>query len=162
MTASGSTAAGWPRPRGSTAVLLYAALSSVWTARDPGPVRRARGGRCWSRRTWSSGSCGRSTSSRSWGWACGSLAPPRQLVCGPRRWCLRPRWSPRWLGHWLFYVPHRIGAATFALAVAAVLTWVLVALVAWSLPWAGVVPLVPYAVWLSVATALSVEYFRLN
>jgi len=62
---------------------------------------------------------------------------------------------------WLFYVPHRIGAATFALAVAAILTWVLVALVARSLPWAGVV-LAPYALWLSVATALSVQYSRLN
>jgi len=62
---------------------------------------------------------------------------------------------------WLFYVPHRIGAATVALAVAAVLTWVLVALVARSLPWAGVL-LVPYAAWLSIATALSVQYARLN
>jgi tryptophan-rich sensory protein len=53
------------------------------------------------------------------------------------------------------------GAATFALAVAAILTWVLVALVARSLPWAGVV-LAPYALWLSVATALSVQYSRLN
>jgi hypothetical protein len=39
---------------------------------------------------------------------------------------------------WLFYVPHRIGAAAVALAVAAVLSWVLVALVARSLPLAGV------------------------
>jgi benzodiazapine receptor len=62
---------------------------------------------------------------------------------------------------WLFYVPHRIGAATVTLAVAAVLTWVLLALVARSLPWAGAV-LTPYAVWLSVATALSVGYSRLN
>lgn len=62
---------------------------------------------------------------------------------------------------WLFYVPHRIGAATVALAVAAILTWVLVALVARSLPWAGVL-LVPYAAWLSIATALSVQYARLN
>jgi translocator protein len=62
---------------------------------------------------------------------------------------------------WLFYVPHRIGAATVTLAVAAVLTWVLLALVARSLPWAGGV-LAPYAVWLSVATALSVGYGRLN
>lgn len=62
---------------------------------------------------------------------------------------------------WLFYVPHRIGPATVALALAAVLTWVLVAVVARSLPWAGVV-LLPYGVWLSVATALSIQYARLN
>ena len=62
---------------------------------------------------------------------------------------------------WLFYVPHRIGAATLALAVAALLTWVLVVVVARSLPWAGVL-LVPYAAWLSIATALSVQYARLN
>lgn len=62
---------------------------------------------------------------------------------------------------WLFYVPHRIGAATVALALAATLTWVLVVLVARSLPWAGVL-LLPYAAWLSIATALSVQYARLN
>lgn len=60
---------------------------------------------------------------------------------------------------WLFYVPHRLAAAAVALAVAAVLTWGLVALVAASLPWAGVV-LAPYALWLVVATALSVQYAR--
>jgi len=61
----------------------------------------------------------------------------------------------------LFYVPHRMGAATVALGAAALLTWALVALVARSLPWAGVL-LAPYAAWLSVATALSVQYSRLN
>lgn len=60
---------------------------------------------------------------------------------------------------WLFYVPHRLAAAAGVLAVAAALTWGLVALVAASLPWAGVV-LVPYALWLVVATALSVQYAR--
>jgi len=62
---------------------------------------------------------------------------------------------------WLFYVPHRLSAATLCLAAAAVLTWVLVALVARSVPWAGVA-LLPYAGWLSTATALSVQYSRLN
>lgn len=62
---------------------------------------------------------------------------------------------------WLFYVPHRLPAAALSLAAAAVLTWVLVGLVARSLPWAGIV-LLPYAVWLSTATALSVQYSRLN
>ena len=62
---------------------------------------------------------------------------------------------------WLFYVPHRLSAAALSLAVAAVLTWVLVAVVARWVPWAGVV-LVPYAAWLTVATALSIEYSRLD
>ena len=62
---------------------------------------------------------------------------------------------------WLFYVPHRLSAAALCLAAAAVLTWVLVALVARSVPWAGIV-LLPYAGWLSTATALSVQYSRLN
>jgi translocator protein len=62
---------------------------------------------------------------------------------------------------WLFYVPHRLSAAALCLAGAAVLTWVLVGLVARSVPWAGIV-LLPYAGWLSIATALSLQYSRLN
>jgi len=62
---------------------------------------------------------------------------------------------------WLFYVPHQLTAATLFLVVAALLTWVLVALVAQSLPAAGLA-LAPYALWLSVASALSVGYIRLN
>jgi len=62
---------------------------------------------------------------------------------------------------WLFYVPHRLAAATLCLAAAAVLTWVLAAQVARPVPWAGVV-LLPYALWMSTATALSVQYARLN
>lgn len=62
---------------------------------------------------------------------------------------------------WLFYVPHSLGPAAGCLAGAAALTWVLVVLVARSDTWAGVI-LVPYAAWLSVATALSVAYARLN
>lgn len=60
---------------------------------------------------------------------------------------------------WLFYVPHRLALAALALAGATVLTWGLVTLVAGSLPWAGLA-LVPYAGWLTVATALSVAYAR--
>jgi tryptophan-rich sensory protein len=60
---------------------------------------------------------------------------------------------------WLFYVPHRLVGAAASLTVAIVLTWSLVALVAASVPWAAVV-LVPYAGWLAVATALSVQYAR--
>ena len=62
---------------------------------------------------------------------------------------------------WLFYVPHRLLAATLSLATAAVLTWVLVSLVARCVPWAGLA-LLPYAAWLSTAAALSIQYSRLN
>jgi tryptophan-rich sensory protein len=62
---------------------------------------------------------------------------------------------------WLFYVPHRLAGAAACLAGAAVLTWTLLVLVARTEPWAGLA-LAPYALWLSVATALSVSYARLG
>ena len=62
---------------------------------------------------------------------------------------------------WLFYVPHWLGAAAGCLVGATVLTWVLLVVVARTEVWAGLV-LAPYALWLSVATALSVAYARLN
>ena len=62
---------------------------------------------------------------------------------------------------WLFYVPHHLGAAAACLAGAAVLTWVLLAVVARNETWAGLL-LAPYALWLSVASALSVAYARVN
>lgn len=62
---------------------------------------------------------------------------------------------------WLFYVPHRLGVAAACLAGATVLTWVLLVVVSRTEVWAGLV-LAPYALWLSVATALSVAYTRLN
>ena len=62
---------------------------------------------------------------------------------------------------WLFYVPHQLGVAAACLAGAAVLTWILLAVVARHETWAGLL-LAPYALWLSVATALSVTYARLN
>jgi tryptophan-rich sensory protein len=141
-------------------VVLYAALSSVWTGRDPGWYARL---------------------------AKPSFQPPDVVfgvvwplnflaLLGVGVWFTRSAaatdaWSATlvlaasvvaalaWA--WLFYVPHRIAGATVALGVAAVLTWVLIALIVRSLPWAGVA-LAPYAVWLSVATALSVQYSRLN
>ncbi len=62
---------------------------------------------------------------------------------------------------YLFYVPHRLDAAAWSLAGAAVLTWLLLVLearVAW---WLGAL-LTPYACWLSIATALAFGYARLN
>jgi len=141
-------------------VVLFAALSSVWTAHDPGWYSRLAKpsfqppdvvfGIMWPLNFVALLGVGvwftRSTASTGvW---------PAIVVLGASV-VAALSWA------WLFYVPHQIVAATVALAVAAVLTWLLVALVARSLPWAGVL-LAPYAVWLSVATALSVQYSRLN
>lgn len=60
---------------------------------------------------------------------------------------------------YLFYVPHRLSAAAVALAIAAAGAWVLVALSWRSIPWTGLVVL-PYAVWLTVATSLAVGFAR--
>lgn len=157
---SGGAGGWWAMSLWVVVVLVYAALSSRWTARDPGWYARL---------------------------AKPSFQPPdivfgiiwplnflALLVVGV--WFTRAVpsgdvWTATavlalsvvaalaWAR--LFYVPHRLGAATLALAAAAVLTWVLVVLVAAALPWAGVL-LTPYAVWLSLATALSVQYSRLN
>ena len=62
---------------------------------------------------------------------------------------------------WAFYVPHRLGLAALCLALASLLTWLLLVLVARSVPWAAAC-LAPYAAWLSTAAALSVQYARLN
>lgn len=61
---------------------------------------------------------------------------------------------------WSFYVPHRLGSAALALALAAALTWLLVVVAGSALPWVGWL-LAPYAIWLTVATTLSVGYWRL-
>lgn len=58
---------------------------------------------------------------------------------------------------YLFYAPHALRMAALGLAVAAVLTWVLVFLAARGIWWTGVL-LAPYAVWMSVATSLSIWY----
>ena len=141
-------------------VAVYAGLSSVWTARDPGwyaglakPSFQPPDvvfGIMWPLNFLALFAVG--------AWFTRSSAAeavwPATLVLGASV-VAALAWA------WLFYVPHRIGAATVALALAAVLTWVLVALIARSLPWAGVL-LAPYAAWLSIATALSVQYARLD
>lgn len=62
---------------------------------------------------------------------------------------------------YLFYGPHHLGAAAAALAGAAVLTGVLVVLT-WSVTRGGAVALLPYLVWVCLATSLAVGYSRLN
>lgn len=59
-----------------------------------------------------------------------------------------------------FYVPHRLGLAAGLLAGAAALTWALAVLAFGQLTWAGWL-LIPYAVWLTVATSLAVGYWAL-
>lgn len=152
--------AGWATVAWVVLVVLYAALSSVWTGHEPGWYARlakpsfqppdAVFGVMWPLNfavllvvgVWFT----RSASAAAVWPATGLLAVS---VVAALAWA------------WLFYVPHHLGAATACLAVAAVLTVALVVLVARSLPWAGVA-LVPYAAWLGVATALSVQYTRLN
>lgn len=62
---------------------------------------------------------------------------------------------------YLFYVPHALVLAGVALAVAALLTLGLLAIAARVTP-GGFVALVPYQVWLVLATSLAFGYERLN
>ncbi|GAA4395725.1 hypothetical protein GCM10023153_18000 [Ornithinibacter aureus] len=60
-----------------------------------------------------------------------------------------------------FYLDHAVLRAAVLLIAAATLTWALVAVTAGLVAWAAWV-LVPYAVWLTVASSLAVGYWRLN
>lgn len=62
---------------------------------------------------------------------------------------------------YLFYVPHHLGASAIALAGAAVLTLVLVVLTA-TVTRGGAAALLPYLIWVSLATSLAFGYARLN
>jgi tryptophan-rich sensory protein len=62
---------------------------------------------------------------------------------------------------YLFYVPHRMEAAAVALAIATALTAVLVALT-WTITRGGALALLPYLVWVGLATSLAFAYPRLN
>jgi translocator protein len=153
-------ASAWATAAWLAVVVAYAVLSTLWVGRDPGwYANLARPsfqppdlvfGVIWPLNflalfvvgVWFSRSVGDATAWR-------ATAVLGASVVAALAWS------------WLFYVPHRLAAASLCLAVAAVLTWVLVGLVAQSIPWAGVV-LLPYAGWLSIATALSVQYARLN
>ena len=159
MSAAGPTST-WPTGVWLLLVAGYAVLSVVWTGHDPGwYAGLARPsfqppdlvfGVIWPLNflalfvvgVWFTRSVGTATA---W-WVTVVLATS---VVAALTWA------------WFFYVPHRLSVAALCLLTAAVLTWALVALVARSVPWAGVV-LVPYAVWLSIATALSIQYARLN
>ncbi len=62
---------------------------------------------------------------------------------------------------YLFYVPHALTASAVALSGAALLTAALVALT-WSVTPGGAVALLPYLVWVCVATSLAFGYARMG
>lgn len=62
---------------------------------------------------------------------------------------------------YLFYVPHHLTASAVALAGAAALTAVLV-VITWTVTRGGAVALVPYVIWVGLATSLAFGYARLN
>lgn len=57
----------------------------------------------------------------------------------------------------LFYVPHALTPAALSLTAAAILTWVVLVLAAGAVRWLGLV-LLPYSVWVSLATSLAWWY----
>jgi benzodiazapine receptor len=61
---------------------------------------------------------------------------------------------------YLFYVPHELAASAVALAGAALLTAVLVVLT-WSVTPGGALALLPYLIWVCLATSLAFGYARL-
>lgn len=140
-------------------VIAYAVLSVVWTSRDPGwyaSLPRPRWqppdivfGIIWPLNflalgiaSWVMGFTQQATTGRTFG----------ALLC------VSVAFSLGWA--YLFYVPHRLGAAALSLTVASVLTWGLVAVGASAVWWIGVL-LLPYAVWLSIATTLAYGYAHL-
>ena len=84
-------------------------------------------------------------------------------VAGGARWLVVFAVSVAFALGWArsFYLNHVVLRAAVLLIAAAALTWVLVAVTAGLVAWAAWV-LVPYAVWLTVASSLAVGYWRLN
>jgi translocator protein len=139
-------------------VVLYAALSGLWTSSDSG---------------WYAG-----LARPSWQpppWVFGVVWPLNFVALLASGLGLSTGTSPGQAGRalavfaasvllalawaYLFYVPHALGAAAVALACAAVLTWALVAIAGRLVGWTGLV-LVPYALWMTVATSLAIGYWR--
>lgn len=58
---------------------------------------------------------------------------------------------------YLFYVPHALTTSALALAAAALLTWLVLVLTYRIRRWAGLI-LIPYGVWLTLATSLAAWY----
>lgn len=146
---------------GIAVVLVYAVGSGWWTSREPG---------------WYA-----SLAKPRWqppDWLFGIIWPLNFLALGIAAWAVgtsgaRP-WAALFLGllaassacallwAYLFYnPPHRLRAAAVALAAGAMFGCGL-PVVAWMVTWWVGLLLLPYAVWLSLAAALSFAYARLN
>jgi len=139
-------------------VVVYAALSGLWTSAQPGwyaALERPS----WQPPPWVFGVV--------WplnfaallvsGVSLAARVEPRQAVVPLMVLTASVGFALGWA--YLFYVPHALGAAALALAVAAALTWLLVGTFWRVVPWTGAI-LVPYALWMSVATSLAVGYWR--
>ena len=141
-------------------VVVYAVGSGVWTASSPGWYAGL------TRPTWQPPDV-----------VFGLIWPYNFLALAIVGVIVAQRGSPPAVGAWLgvgaasvvcalawaylFYVPHRMESAALALGSAAVLTAVLVA-ITWSVTRGGALALLPYLVWVSLATSLAVGYARLN
>jgi translocator protein len=141
-------------------VLLYAGLAAFFTSRSPGWYDRLPQP-SWQPPDWVFGviwplnflALGLAS------YAIGVYSPPAQSVAFLNLLLSSSAFSLLWA--FFFYVPpHRLLPAAVALTVASLLTWALV-VVAWqTISLAGTV-LVPYAVWLTLATTLAYGYVRL-
>lgn len=137
-------------------VIAYAVLSVVWTGRDPGwyaslPRPRWQPPDVVFGIIWPLNFLALGTASLVMGFA--------QQASAGRTFaallCVSVAFSLGWA--YLFYVPHRLLAAAVSLTVASALTWALVAVGSSAVWWVGVL-LLPYAVWLTVATTLAYGY----
>jgi translocator protein len=139
--------------------VVYAAVSTVWVSHDPGWYAALRKpsfqppdavfGIIWPLNFVAVALVGVLVSRRA-----PEIAAP-MLVIFAVSVCFALAWA------FLFYVPHHLAAAAIMLGVAAVLTWVVVAL-GWRVGPIYGVSLLVYAAWMSIATALATAYARLN
>jgi len=141
-------------------VALYAGLSTVWTSTDPGWYD-ALAKPAWQPPPvvfgvmWPLNFLALTVA----GIAVSIGSPPSRAWTALGVFAISVVFALGWA--YLFYVPHALRPAAVSLGAAAALTWVLVGAIAFTRPW-WALALVPYAGWLTVATALSVGYARLN
>lgn len=140
-------------------VVLYAALSSYWTSRRPewyASLPRPR----WQPPDivfaimWPLNFLALGIAS----WVMGYTQPRVAAITFGVTLTASVVFSLSWA--YLFYVPHRLGMAASSLALACVLNWTLIVIAYNTEPWIGFV-LLPYAVWLTIATSLAFGYAHL-
>ena len=141
-------------------VVAYAALSTVWVSQDPGWYAGLRKpwfqppdvvfGIIWPLNFLALGIVGFFVTQR---------GTDRVVVLSLALLVVSAGLALAWA--YLFYVPHELSIAAGCLIAGAALTWLLVAVVG-SGEWWWALALVPYAGWLSIASALAVGYSRLN